>query len=68
MRQPGRKEGLKHIAPLFELWTKAKQEGIIKEMSPYLLYSFTIYPLAFLMNMENRKLSPLDDKVLEHAF
>ena len=63
-----RQEGLKHIAPLFDLWTKAKQEGIIKEMSPYLLYAFTIYPLAFLMNMENRKLCPLDDTVLEQAF
>ena len=63
-----RQEGLKHIAPLFDLWTKAKQEGIIKEMSPYLLYAFTIYPLAFLMNMENRKLCPLDDTVLEEAF
>ena len=63
-----RQEGLKQINPLFDLWTKAKQDGIIKEISPYLLYAFTIYPIAFLMNMENRKLCPLGDTVLKDAF
>lgn len=63
-----RQAGLKHLAPLFALWTKGIQEGIIKQMSPYLLYAFTIYPIAFLMNMENRKLCELGNTVLEDAF
>lgn len=63
-----RQEGLKFITPLFDLWTKAKEDRIIKDSSPYLLYAFTIYPLAFLMNMENRKLCQLGDTVLKDAF
>jgi len=43
--------GLKHLQPLLDLWERGKKEGIIKPISPYLLYSFTIYPLSFLMAM-----------------
>ncbi|CAM4106444.1 MULTISPECIES: TetR/AcrR family transcriptional regulator [Flavobacterium] len=63
-----RQKGLTFLTPLFDLWIKGKQQGIIKELSPYLLYAFTIYPLAFLMNMENRKLCELGDAVLKDAY
>ncbi|PIB36470.1 transcriptional regulator [Reichenbachiella sp. 5M10] len=45
-----RQEGLKHLQPLLDLWSRGKQEGLIKDSSPYLLYAQTIYPMAFLMN------------------
>ena len=32
-----RQEGLNYLAPLFKLWDKGKQEGILKQMSPYLM-------------------------------
>ena len=63
-----RQEGLKHLAPLFELWDKGKQEGILKQMSPYLMYAFTIYPIAFLINMDNRNLCSLCDITIKGAF
>ena len=63
-----RQEGLKYLSPLFELWSKGIKEGIIKDISPYLLYAFTIYPMAFLMNMDNRALCPLGENVLKKAF
>ena len=63
-----RQEGLKYLSPLFDLWSKGIKEGIIKDISPYLLYAFTIYPMAFLMNMDNRALCPLGENVLKKAF
>lgn len=63
-----RQEGLLYMTPLFDLWVRGKKEGIIKDISPYLLYAFSIYPMAFLMNMQNRGLCQLDKKVLEESF
>lgn len=66
--EPTRQEGLKHLKLLFDVWNEGKQQGIIKAISPYLLYAFTIYPIAFLMNMDNRKLCTLCDTTLNDAF
>lgn len=63
-----RREGLLQLTPLFDLWGRGKSEGIIKDISPYLLYAYSIYPMAFLMNMQNRGLCQLDQRVLEEAF
>jgi AcrR family transcriptional regulator len=63
-----RQEGLLQLTPLFDLWAQGIKEGVIKDISPYLLYAFTIYPMAFLMNIECRGLCPLDEKLLDKAF
>ena len=63
-----RQEGLKYLTPLFDLWSKGIEEGIIKDISPYLLYAFSMYPMAFLMNMDNRALCSLGDNVINEAF
>jgi AcrR family transcriptional regulator len=63
-----REEGLLHLTPLFDLWIRGKNEGIIKDISPYLLYAYSIYPMAFLMNMQNRGLCQLGERVLKEAF
>ncbi|MCU4173835.1 TetR/AcrR family transcriptional regulator [Carboxylicivirga sp. N1Y90] len=61
-------EGLKYLQPLFDLWKQGQEEEIIKPISPYLLYAFTIYPMAFLMNMQKRDAYQVDKKALEEAF
>jgi AcrR family transcriptional regulator len=66
--QKTRQEGLIHLTPLFDLWAQGKNEGIIKDISPYLLYAYSIYPMAFLMNMQSRGLCELDGRTLEQAF
>lgn len=66
--EESRQEGLKHLQPLLELWERGKKEGIIKPLSPYLLYSFTIYPISFLVNIKNRELCTIDTKALSEAF
>ena len=63
-----RQEGLKQMQPLFDLWTQGQKEGLIKDISPYLLYAYSIYPISFLMNMECRGICPLDKKVIAKAF
>ena len=63
-----RQDGLQFLTPLFDLWLKGKKDGILKDLSPYLMYAFSIYPMAFLMNMKNRGLCTLDEKTLLESF
>ena len=66
--EPSRQEGIKHLQPLLELWSRGKSEGIIKPMSDYLLYAYAINPLSFLMMSEKRGTFKLDKTHLEEAY
>jgi AcrR family transcriptional regulator len=66
--EASRQEGLKHLQPLLDLWERAKKEGVIKPLSPYLLYAYTINPLSFLMIMQQRGVFQLDRDHLEEAY
>ncbi|QOW09756.1 TetR/AcrR family transcriptional regulator [Kaistella flava (ex Peng et al. 2021)] len=61
-------EGLKNLQPLLDLWERGKKEGIIKPISDYILYSFTVYPLSFLLEMQEREIFTLDEKVKNETF
>lgn len=63
-----RQEGLKHLQPLLDLWERGQQKGVIKLVSPYLLYAFTIYPLAFLTTVQQKGFFQLTEKNLNEAF
>ena len=47
--EPSRQEGIKHLQPLLDLWTRGKNEGVIKPYANYILYAYSINPLSFLM-------------------
>lgn len=66
--EASRKEGLKHLSPLLELWERGQREGLIKDVSPYMLYAFTIYPIAFLMNIQQGKLYTLTKAQINEAY
>jgi len=66
--EASRKEGLKHLQPLLDLWVRGQNEGIIKKVSPYMLYAFSIYPIAFLMNMQQRDLYELSSTLVDEAY
>jgi TetR/AcrR family transcriptional regulator, repressor of fatR-cypB operon len=66
--EPSRQEGLKHLQPLLDLWEKGQKEKIIKPVSPYLLYAYSIYPIAFLMNMQQREAFSLTQENITEAF
>lgn len=63
-----KQKGLIHLQPLLDLWERGQNEGIIKPISPYLLYAFSIYPLAFLMTMKQRKSCEFNEVNLDEAF
>lgn len=66
--EPSRKEGLKHLRPLLDLWERGQKEGIIKPVSPYMLYAFSIYPISFLMNMQQGEHFTLTPTQLNEAY
>lgn len=66
--EPSRKKGLKHLQPLLDLWEMGKEQEIIKPVSPYMLYAFSIYPIAFLMNMQQRELYKLTAAHIDEAY
>ncbi|MFB9056931.1 TetR/AcrR family transcriptional regulator [Mariniflexile ostreae] len=66
--ESSRQEGLKHLHPLLDLWERGKKENIIKPVSPYMLYAFSIYPIAFLMNMQERGLYTLTPEHIDEAY
>lgn len=61
-------EGLKHLQPLLNLWECGKNEGIIKSMSDYVLYAFTIYPISFLLEMKERNLIIITEELKEETY
>ncbi|MEP3836907.1 MAG: TetR/AcrR family transcriptional regulator [Algibacter sp.] len=66
--EESRKEGIKHLQPLLDLWERGKKEGIIKPISDYLLYAYSINPLSFLMITQKRGAFKLDKTHLEEAY
>lgn len=63
-----RKEGLKHLQPLLDLWKRGQEEGIIKPLSCYVLYAYAIYPVSFLMAMQERNLYTLSAQKMNETF
>ena len=61
-------KGLIHLQPLLDLWERGKKEGIIKNLSPYLLYAYTVYPLSFLLAMHVKGFMNIDDNDRSEAF
>lgn len=66
--EPSRKEGIKHLQPLLSLWERGKKEGLIKPISDYLLYAYSINPLSFLMISQKRGAFTLDKTHIEEAY
>ena len=66
--EASRKEGIKHLQPLLDLWARGKKEGIIAPISNYLLYAYSINPLSFLMMAQKQTAFKLDKTQLKEAY
>lgn len=66
--EASRQEGIKHLQPLLNLWARGIKEGIIKPMSDYLLYAYSINPLSFLMISQKRGAFKLNDTNIQEAY
>lgn len=49
-----REKGLEHLQPLLELWERGREQNIIRDVSPYMLYAFAIYPISFFAAVKDR--------------
>jgi AcrR family transcriptional regulator len=63
-----RQEGIKHLQPLLDLWHRGKKEGIIKPLSDYLLYAYSINPLSFLMLAQHRGEYAMNETTVADAY
>ncbi|WP_378187789.1 TetR/AcrR family transcriptional regulator [Aquimarina sp. W85] len=68
VENPTREEALKHLKILLDVWDRGKTEGHIKNIDPYLLYAFTLYPMSFLITSQQRNLYTITDGALQDAF
>ena len=66
--EPSRKEGIRHLQPLLDLWERGKKEGVIKPISNYILYAYSINPLSFLMIAQKQDEFQLTKVHVEEAF
>ena len=63
-----RMEGIKHLQPLLDLWSRGRNEGIIKLYSDYMLYAYSINPLSFLIIAQKQYNFDLGEKEINEAF
>lgn len=49
-----REKGLEHLQPLLKLWERGRKKDIIRDVSPYMLYAFAIYPISFFAAVKDR--------------
>ena len=61
-------KGIELLSPLKGLWKKGIEENLIKDVSPYLLYAFSVYPIAFLVNIQKSNKHKFKKECLNSAF
>ncbi|MGJ5640920.1 TetR/AcrR family transcriptional regulator [Formosa sp. S-31] len=66
--ESSRQRGLKYLEPLLDLWKRGQDIGLIKPISPYLLYAYSIHPLGFLMHAQRSGEFKFTKAHLEHAY
>lgn len=66
--EPSREEGIRHLQPLLDLWKRGKDEGVIKPISDYILYAYSINPISFLMMAQKQGQFKMTEENIEEAF
>ncbi len=63
-----REQALQHLQPLLDLWERGQEEEIIRDVSPYLLYAYAVYPLSFFVAVKKRDEFHLTQEMQQHSF
>ncbi len=61
-------QGILLLSPLLELWKRGQEEGIIKPVSLYYLYAYTVYPLNFLLTSKRKGSCDFDKTLFKETF
>lgn len=68
VNQEIRNLGLEQLKPLKELWEQGIEEKVLKKMSLYAMYAFTIYPLAFLLQCHQKRQCEFNSEKINEAY
>jgi len=63
-----RKEGITHLQPLLALWQRGKEEGIIKPISNYLLFAYSITPVSTVLMMQQLGIYTIQTSDIDEAY
>jgi len=63
-----RNEGIEQLKPLISLWERGIKEKVLKDLSPYTMYAFTIYPLAFLLQCHQKNQCEFNSEKINNAY
>ncbi|NGP87248.1 TetR/AcrR family transcriptional regulator [Fodinibius halophilus] len=63
-----REQALEHLQPLLNLWERGQGKGVIRDVSPYLLYAYMVYPLSFFVAVKKRDEFHLTSEMQQHSF
>jgi AcrR family transcriptional regulator len=60
--------GFRAIQPLYDLWERGQQEGLIKPLSRIMLFSFSLLPILYIVKENLKKEIRLSETEIENAF
>ena len=63
-----RELGFKMVQPLFDLWERGQQEGIIKPFCRQMLFAFSLFPIIYVANVYNKSGKELSSDAIDMAF
>ena len=63
-----REVGLKMVQPLFDLWERGQQEGIIKPLCRSMLFAFSLFPMIYVAKVYVKAGKELSPEAIEAAF
>jgi TetR/AcrR family transcriptional regulator, repressor of fatR-cypB operon len=66
--EANREAGLKTFQPLFDLWERGQQEGIIKPLSRPMLYAFTLFPMTYMTRIYIKSGKEFTNEAMDAAF
>lgn len=66
--EASREFGLKSIQPLFDLWERGQQEGIIKPFCRQMLFAFSLFPIIYIAQSYSKSGEELIAEVIDAAF
>ena len=63
-----REVGQKAVQPLFDLWERGQQEGIIKPLCIPMLYAFSLFPMIYVARVYIKAGKELSPEAINAAF
>ncbi len=63
-----REVGFKSVQPLFDLWERGQQEGIIKPLCRHMLFAFSLFPMIYVARIYIKSGKELSAEAIDMAF